>query len=334
MADRQRQGGLSIFSNMFARPDAPEMNEIEAQEVINGLRESDDERALQKKMGTGKYWTDAIKHLPAAFLARMKKLDPETGEVRWLGRAPEPDMDMVMRGVMTMDEWKEETAAAREYNEAGKNFHSTWVDDTKAMAAMPALINNAMGGDWEAPEFAMEAAGRVGEMQRNVQDDFGLDDPQGFPQHLMGGVGAMATQIPIPGTQGKGALAQMAKKIPAPIRAPAGAVAELVNPTINPSVGNYLKGSVASGALDTYLEPSSKDLSELAEMDRKQAADEDMFGNIETMVDEQWDDTPMETKLAVFSSKFAEATWEKLNTEQREEILQELQARGAFDDAE
>jgi hypothetical protein len=232
------RGGLSVFS-MLRRPDAPSMSDEEHAKLMSWMQEQEDDRELTRKMGTGKYWWDTIKHLPAAFLARMKKINPETGEVRWLGSAPMPDLDDVGRGLMTMEEYRAELAAAKAYNEAGRDFHSTWVDDTKSMAAIPAILGNVMGGDFEPPEFAVEAAGRVGQVVRDTQEDFGLEDPTGLPQHLSGGLGAMMTQIPVPGTQGKGALTQsLTRKIPQgvqmaakPVTLPLRALVEMANPT-------------------------------------------------------------------------------------------------------
>jgi len=328
MFDRPR--GLSVFSAL-RRPDAPPMTEEEREELMDYMRDSAAAQELSDKMGTADYWIDTLKRFPAAIRARMMKVHPETGEAIMEFRAPMPDLDDVGRGLMTMEEYKAEKAAVEAHNRRLDEYRSTWVDDTKSMAALPALLGNLLGGDFEPPEFAVEAAQRVGAAERKSQEDFGMGDPEGFPQHLMGGAGAMMTQIPIPGTQGKGALSQAVKKVPTPIRAPVGAVIEMANPTINPSVQNYLKGALAAGAIDTFLEPSA---SQIAEIEERQRLYDNVADKVDIMIEEQWDDTPMETKLAIFTSPFADQAWEAMDAEQREEILKELQARGAFDDAE
>lgn len=333
----ERRGGLSIFDSMLRRPGA-QISDEDYELVMANLRESEDERRLTEKMGTGKYWTDTIKHLPASFLARMKQINPETGEIRWLGRAPEPDLDLVGKGLMTLDEWKEEKTAAEEYNEASGEFRSTWIDDTKSMAALPAVIGNVLGGDFETPEFAVEAAQRVGDVQRATQEDFGLEDPTGIPQHLFSAAGAMGAQAPVPGGPLSGALSRVAGRVPQavrtlakPVTVPAGALTEFINPTINPSVRNYLSGTVAGGALDTALEPSSADLRDIEERQIKFAK---TAGDVTTLITEQWDESPMDLKVQIMYTPFAGSAWKSMSTEQREEMLKELEKRGAFDDAE
>jgi len=351
---RMQGGGLSVFSNL-RRPDA-EASEEEYEEVMANLSETEDERGLQDKMGTGEYWWDTVKHLPAMFLARMKKVNPETGEVRWLGRAPEPDLDMVARGAMTMDEWREEKTAAEEYNEAGKEFRSTWVDDTKAMAALPAMIGNVVGEytgigpgslsdpeeGFQYPEFAMEAAGRVGMAERSAQDLLGVEDPEGWPQHLMGALGAMGSQVPVPGAQLRsiaapvtqrisGAIPDAVKTLTKPVTKPLGVISEFANPFIDPSLKNYGIGATFGGALGTALEPSGEDI---REMEGRQREYDDMADKVQVASTEHWDELDMDTKVSIMYSPFAMAAMENLTEEQRLEMIEVLDEMGAFNDAE
>ena len=344
---KMQQGGLSVFSGL-RRPDAP-ISEDEYEQVYANLSESDDERKLTEQMGTGKYWWDTVKFLPAMFLARMKKYNPETGEVRWLGRAPEPDLDMVARGLMTMEEWKEEKAAAEVYNKAGEDFHSTWVDDTKAMAALPAMMGNLAGeyipgmpgslnlespDAFGYPEFAVEAGSRVGEVERATQEDFGLDDPTGFPQHLMGALGAMGSQVPVPGNQLRSAVAGVTKKIPQAVKTaakPLGVVTEFANPFIDPSVANYLTGATFGGALGTLIEPSGEDIRGIEGRQREYDA---MSEKVDIVVAEHWNDTPDEVKIQLMKSPFAKQVLEGLSEEDLTELIDLLDAEGAFDDTE
>jgi len=349
----QRGGGLSVFSSMFGRPDA-QIGDEERDEVMSALSESDDERALQKKMGTGKYWADALKFAPAMFLARIKQINPETGEVRWVGRAKEPDIEMVNRGMMTMDEWREERDAAIRYNEENADFHSGFVDDVRSMAALPSMIGNVAGeygvgpgslSDPEKafpyPEFAMEAAGRIGELERHEQEEFGLEDPTGLPQHLMGALGAMGAQVPVPGAPLRQALGRATGKIPkslrlaaSPVTKPLSAASEFINPFIEPKMSNYAMGTAFGGALGAGLEPSGEDIREIEDIARRQEEFDDMAERVEAMVDEGWGELSTDQRIEAMYSPFGEVVWERLNAEQRAEVMEELEARGAFEDAE
>ena len=352
----RRPGGLSVFSSL-RRPDA-EISEDEYEKIFSQMSKSEDERVLQDKMGEGKYWWDTVKHLPAMFLARMKKYNPDTGEVRWLGRAPTPDLDMVAKGLMTMEEWREEKQAAEEYNTAGEDFESTWVDDTKSMAALPALIGNLAGEygvgpgsltdpdkAFQVPEFAAEAAGRVGAVERATQEDFGIEDPTGFPQHLMGALGAMGAQVPVPGAQLRGMARGVTSKIPdalktvaSPITKPLGVISEFANPFIDPTVASYGMGTAFGGALGTALEPSGEDVrefEELGRMQREQEEYDDMSSRIDNVFSsEAWEDVPMDIRMDLMNSVYGESTWDRMSSVQQDEMKDEMYRRGVLDDAE
>lgn len=104
---------------------------------------------------------------------------------------------------------------------------------------------------WPVPKWAQDASEKADAIHSAVREDMDLAPPRGFEQHANESLGTMLTQLPIPGGPEVKAV-QAGAKAPTAMRVAKsvlGAPAEWLSPTIRPTAGNYLTGTLAGGAI-------------------------------------------------------------------------------------
>lgn len=312
--------------------------ELSGGEKGEWLQKHHEEVEDSRKYDTLKYWTDALKFIPAYAAGQWKTLDPETGKPKWHFGYSAPPFEMVEMGAMTMDEWQEMKEFANKKNKEDP-FHPGIVDDLKAMAAIPSML-----GMGEAPEFAIEGAQRIEQMHRGQEELHGLDRPSGFPQHLTGALGTMAAQVPTPASMTKGLVTkaddvlkpltsripQVVKTATAAPRAIAGAGIEFFNPTITPKLSNYLAGAGFGGVLGSLTERPPDNEQDMMQFFEENSA------VVEEHVEEHWDGMTLDERVEWVNSPYSDAVFSSLSDDQYREMMQEFEEAGLLeeDDAE
>jgi hypothetical protein len=174
-------------------------------------------------------WTDTYVKRPMAGLASMwGGIDPETGEFG------ETAMHNLVRA------WKGEPRSKR---------RSLGIE--RDVASTP-MLAELWGGT--PPDFAVKASDESGAIRNAAREGLGLDPPHGFTENAMESAGIMAGQLPIPGSNAKKLrklkeAAGFLPKIKKGLKAIPGAAAEWFSPTIDPKLGNYVKGSLFGGTM-------------------------------------------------------------------------------------
>lgn len=227
------------------------------------------------------YWKDVPKHLLASMASMWKTLDPETGEAEWNFGASPPPFEMVERGLMSLEEWKEMKEVADRVRKE-KPARPGIIDETVAMRALMTEIANIFRDEREEPpEYAAEALERSERLQRAVEEGMDLDPAVGFPQRFAQMMGFMLGQVPSPKslTEATGAalvkmMPKVAAKIPKAAKVAVGAPLEFIDPTIRPALSTYLTGATAGTGLiygiEAVAERRLKELEEQLEEDAEQ----------------------------------------------------------------
>lgn len=191
------------------------------------------------------YGAETLMHFPASFTSQVKTLNPKTGEAEWHAGYSAPPWEMVERGIMPLEEWKELKETADRLSEEHP-VRPGMIDETSA-------ILNIFG---TGPEWSKEAEERQFALRGAILEDYGLDDPSGFLQHLASAGGTMAGQVPIPmGTFTRlkalaGKLPKVAKWGSALGRWPV----EWLSPVIEPSLLTYGAASLFGASIGTGVE--------------------------------------------------------------------------------
>ena len=308
-----------------------------------------EEQEDSRKYSELKYWTDALKFIPAYAAGQWKTLDPETGKPRWHSGHAAPPFEMVEMGIMTMDEWQEMKEFANKKNREDP-FHPGIIDDLKAVAAIPSLIGNVFGGEFTPPEFAIEGAQRMEQMARGQEEEWGLDPPTGFPQHFMGALGTMAAQVPVPGAPAKSLLTKadevlkpLTRHVPQAVKTAvsiptkiAGAGVEFFNPTITPKLKSYLMGAGFGGTLGTAMEPTAEQWEQIEQQKEQSKFFEDNSMRVTSHVEEHWDDMDLGEKVEWVNSPYNDAIFGALSDDQYRQMMQDFEEAGLLeeDDAE
>lgn len=231
----------------------------ETGEEMNRIRE------LERMYNDPQYWKDVPRHALAAMKSMWKTLDPETGESTWNFGYAAPPFEMVERGIMSMDEWKEMKEVADRLQEE-KPPRPGIIDETIAMRALMTEVANMFRDERvEPPEYAAEAMERSMELQEATEEQMGLDPAVGFPQRFGQMAGFMMGQIPSPKslTEAAGKLLtrvapSFTKRVPKVIKAGIGAPLEFMDPTIRPALSTYLTGAAAGTGLIYGIEAAAE----------------------------------------------------------------------------
>lgn len=309
------------------------------------LEKYHEEREDSRKYNELKYWTDALKFIPAYAAGQWKTLDPETGKPKWHFGYSAPPFEMVEMGAMTMDEWQEMKEFANKKNKEDP-FHPGIIDDLKAVAALPAIIGNVFGGDFTPPEFSIEGAERMEQMARGQEEEWGLDRPQGFPQHLMGALGTMVAQVPTPASMTKGLVTkvddvllplttripQVVKTATAAPRAIVGAGVEFFNPTIVPSPKSYMIGAGFGGTLGTAMEPSDEEFEQMEQQRNQMQFFEENAMRVTAHVEAHWNDMDLGEKVEWVNSPYNDAVFGALSDDQYRQMMQEFEEAGLLEE--
>lgn len=114
------------------------------------------------------------------------------------------------------------------------------------MMMVPADVRAAMH---RAPDWAHRAQERTTDNYKSARRGMGLDEPHGFVDNTLESLGVMSGQLPVPG-----AMVRKASKMLSPASRlgkiasrVGGAGMEWLTPTIEPKVGNYVKGAMFGG---------------------------------------------------------------------------------------
>jgi len=125
--------------------------------------------------------------------------------------------------------------------------------NTVAIPAIAGVIDEKY-----APDFAVAADKKAGQIKEAIRKDMGIDEPKGALEHFAYAGGEMLGQLPVPGAlmnkllSGAKKMGMAGKVAAAPI--------EYLSPTIDPKAINYGIGTVFGGTLGTVLEPDHKAL--------------------------------------------------------------------------
>lgn len=319
--------------------------ELSGGEQGEWLQKYHEEQEDSQKYNELKYWTDAMKFIPAYAAGQWKTLDPETGKPKWHFGHSAPPFEMVEMGIMTMDEWQEMKEFANKKNKEDP-FHPGIIDDLKAVAALPAIIGNVFGGEFTPPAFSIEGAERMEQMARGQEEEWGLDRPQGFPQHLMGALGTMVAQVPTPASITKGLVTkvddvllplttripQVIKTATAAPRAIAGAGVEFFNPTIVPSPKSYLMGAGFGGTLGTAMEPSDEEFEQMEQQRNQMRFFEENAMRVTSHVETHWDDMDLGEKVEWVNSPYNDAVFGALSDDQYRQMMQDFEEAGLLEE--
>lgn len=263
----------------------PELDRLrEINDILSGgapkreLLESMEEAQLYEDP---QYWKDVPKHGLAAMTSMWKTLDPETGEAEWNFGASAPPFELVERGLMPLEEWKELKETADRVSEE-KPARPGIIDETIAMRALMTEIANIFRDERvEPPQYAAEAMERSERLQRAVEEGMDLDPAVGFPQRFSQMMGFMLGQVPSPKslTEATGAalvkaMPKVTAKIPKALKVGVGAPLEFIDPTIRPALSTYLTGATAGTGMiygiEGMAERRLKELEEQLEEDAEQ----------------------------------------------------------------
>ncbi len=302
--EKVRELGVPQFQHGgLVRPDVypgqeyiPSMEELSgmSESSLDRLREINDilsggapKRELLESMEEAQlyedpqYWKDVPKHGLAALTSMWKTLDQETGEAEWNFGAAPPPFELVERGLMPLEEWKELKETADRVREE-KPARPGIIDETIAMRALMTEIANIFRDEREEPpEYAAEAMERSMKLQQAVEEGMDLDPAVGFPQRFSQMMGFMLGQVPSPKslTEATGAalvkmMPKVTAKIPKALKVGVGAPLEFIDPTIRPSLGTYLTGATAGTGMiygiEAVAERRLKELEEQLEEDAEQ----------------------------------------------------------------
>lgn len=300
-------------------------------EHMNRLRDRAFDEETEEMMGTWEYWQDFLKRIPAMAAGQWKTLDEETGEAEWR-RPPHItpitgfESPEILEQIMALNE--QELERQRE-----EPFSPGIWQDTKSLAAIPSML-----GMGDPPEFALEAMDTSEEIARSQERQWDLEEPRGFPQHLAGATGTMAAQLPMPAAATRQVLRPLnplLKKIPRPVSAVGAPVVEFFNPTINPSLRNYMQGIGAGTLIGSATEPSGSEREEARMynlyMEQVEEAEQNAPEMIE-FVEENWENVGMEDRVnALYDPFYGETIWQALTPHQQLEMMEELEDRGLLD---
>ena len=128
--------------------------------------------------------------------------------------------------------------------------------NTVAIPAIAGVIDEKY-----APDFAVAADKKAGQIKEAVRKDMGIDEPKGALEHFAYAGGEMLGQLPVPaGLMNK--IVSGAKKMGMAGKVAAAPI-EYLSPTIDPKAVNYGIGTAFGGTLGTALEPEHKALGDL-----------------------------------------------------------------------
>ena len=302
---------------------------LENQAMFSQMRER---IAAEERLRDPEYWKDTAKFVPAMFTSMWKTYNPETGEAEW--RAPlQP---ITITGFESPEELEYKMKINEVIMEENKKFRPGIVDDTLALRKYLGtdIANIFRDEEMPAPEYAEEAAARSEQMRQTVQEDWGLEEPRGLPQHAAAALGTMLAQVPSP-KSGADIVADVArpltKRLPGAVRTaglvPKAAV-EFFDPTVAPGAKSYALGTAFGAGLGTMTEPSEEEY-ELMKMERQQQLD-----NISSYVQETWEDQSDDAKMSMLSNKdrkVRETIWESLTPEQKMEALAIAEEQGMLE---
>ena len=129
-------------------------------------------------------------------------------------------------------------------------------------AALPAIL-----GEKYAPDFAVEADKKSGQIKEAVRKDMGINEPKGPLEHFSYAGGQMIGQLPVPGSWMK-KIVDVPKKLGI-VGKVAAVPLEYFTPTIDPRAINYGIGTAFGGTMGTAAEalgePESKALGGLVQ---------------------------------------------------------------------
>jgi len=275
------------FGGLVTRPDPmPGYEYIPPREVLESMPKEDLERLrainyelsggdavaelnrirdLERMYNDPEYWKDVPLHALAAMKSMWKTLDPETGESTWNFGAAPPPFELVERGLMDIDEWKEMKEVADRVEEE-KPMRPGIIDETIAMRALMTEVANMFRDERvEPPEYASEAMKRSMALQEATEEQMGLDPAIGFPQRFSQMAGFMMGQIPSPksltevaGEVVKKIVPAFTKRVPKIVKAGIGAPLEFMDPTIRPALSTYLTGATAGTGLIYGIEAAAE----------------------------------------------------------------------------
>lgn len=125
--------------------------------------------------------------------------------------------------------------------------------NTVALPAIAGVIDEKY-----APDFALAADKKAGQIKEAVRKDMGIDEPRGALENFAYAGGEMLGQLPVPaGLMNK--IVGGAKKMGMAGKVAAAPI-EYLSPTIDPKAINYGIGTAFGGTLGTVLEPEHKAL--------------------------------------------------------------------------
>jgi hypothetical protein len=245
-------------------------------------------RELEQLYNDPQYWKDIPSHALAAMKSQWKTLDPETGESTWNFGAAPPPFEMVERGIMSLEEWKEMKEVADRVRKE-KPPRPGIIDETMAMRAMMTEVANMFRDERvEPPKYAAEAMERSISLQEATEKQMGLSPAEGFPQRFAQMFGFMAGQIPSPKslTEVAGKLVtklapSLTKRIPKVIKVGIGAPMEFIDPTIRPALSTYLTGAAAGTGLIYGIEATAEAKLKALEEEIKARIEEEEEARIE-----------------------------------------------------
>lgn len=128
-------------------------------------------------------------------------------------------------------------------------------------AALPAL-SSIIG--IEPPEFATRASDESDATRTAARDAMGIDAPHGFLENLTESAGVMAGQLPVPASVAKKLelLKKGSKFAKSRLGKAATSPLEWFSPTVVPTAGNYLRGTLFGGMLSGGLDHAEDYLDE------------------------------------------------------------------------
>jgi hypothetical protein len=266
-----RYGGQEYIPSMEQLSEMPEPDLERLRDINYTLTGGTPKRELLERMEEAElyedpqYWKDVPKHVLASMSSLWKTLDPETGKAEWNFGASPPPFEMVERGIMPLDEWKEMKEVADRVREE-KPAKPGIIDETISMRVLMTEIANIFREDREEPpEYAAEAMERTERLQKAVEEGMDLDPAVGFPQRFAQMMGFMLGQVPSPksATEAFGvALVKMmpkvTAKIPKAVKVGVGAPLEFMDPTIRPSAASYLTGAGAGTGILYGIEAAAE----------------------------------------------------------------------------
>lgn len=127
------------------------------------------------------------------------------------------------------------------------------VDEALSLASLP----QQLGIVDASPEWATRASERQDRLSSAISSEMGVSPAEGIGEHVLDAAGTMGAQLPMPAAAFRRAgdvlkpISAVLEKAPGVVRAPVrglgsilGAGSEYLTPTVNPTVGNYLAGTL------------------------------------------------------------------------------------------